>query len=66
MDKIVFKCKNCGSPDIRRNCDALWDIEKQEWVICDWFDTYDCFGCGGECDVTEELVPESAEVEDPK
>ena len=54
--RIKLKCCVCGSEDIRRNCDAEWDIHRQRWEICAMFDTFSCEACGGECDIVEEEI----------
>lgn len=54
--KVKIKCETCGSENVRRNCDAQWNVEAQKWEICAEFDHFDCDDCGGECNVIEEEI----------
>jgi len=44
---IVFVCDECGSDRVMCHATALWDVEKQKWVLerlNDDFDDY-CYAC---------------------
>jgi hypothetical protein len=48
MEKPV--CSECGSDDIKTDAYAIWDAEKQDWVLDTAFEKPSvCEKCGGEC-----------------
>jgi len=53
MEKVKIVCSECGSENVRRNCDAMWSVEYQMWEIVSMFDHCDCDDCGGECNIEE-------------
>lgn len=51
---IKYVCFKCGSDDIRRNADVIWNWEAQEWEIAAIFDKpITCERCGEETTLTE-------------
>lgn len=62
MAKITKHCKKCGTDHIVFDANAVWDVEKQEMVLDDTYNTHECFCC--ECDdvahVVEKEVPDEA------
>lgn len=63
--KIKMVCSHCGSTDVRKDADAIWNVEKQEWELVAVYDNTTCEDCGGECsllevEVEEEIVEEKA------
>ena len=50
---VKMVCAHCGSTDLRRNSDLIWNIIEQKWEIMDVFDNTDCEDCGGECSVKQ-------------
>jgi hypothetical protein len=58
MPKIKIVCSHCGSDDVRRDADAVWSNEAQEWELCAVYDQGTCEQCGGEASLDEvELTP---------
>jgi hypothetical protein len=58
MPKIKIVCSHCGSDDVRRDADAVWSNEAQEWELCAVYDHGTCEQCGGEASLDEvELTP---------
>ncbi|MFA7219037.1 MAG: hypothetical protein WC119_00730 [Synergistaceae bacterium] len=54
--KIKMICSKCGSADVRKDADAIWNIEKQEWELVVVYDNSTCEDCGGECSLFEEEI----------
>lgn len=44
-------CAACKSDEIRKDAYAVWDVEKQEWVLHSVYDSTICECCGTECTV---------------
>ncbi len=51
MKKMI--CATCGSENVRRDADAVWNVEKQEWELCAVYDNATCEKCGGETRLIE-------------
>ena len=51
MKKRTVVCVKCGSDDVRLDAFAMWDKEKQEWVLDSVYDTSWCNSCGSEHDL---------------
>jgi DNA-directed RNA polymerase subunit RPC12/RpoP len=52
-DKIEIVCSVCGSYDVRRDADATWNVEKQEWELIAVYDNATCEHCGKETTLQE-------------
>lgn len=46
--KIHICCKHCGSKDVRRDADAAWNEETQQWELVTVYDNATCEKCGKE------------------
>ena len=46
-------CAKCGSEDVRRDADARWNVELQQWELCAVYDNATCEECGGETRLLE-------------
>ena len=46
-------CAKCGSEDVRRDADAVWNVELQQWELCAVYDNATCEDCGGETRLVE-------------
>ena len=46
-------CSTCGSDDVRRDADAAWNVDRQEWELCTVYDNASCEKCGGETRLME-------------
>jgi hypothetical protein len=51
--KVRIVCKYCGSERIRKDADAVWDVNKQKWVLCAVYDNQICEDCGSETSTVE-------------
>lgn len=51
--RVKVVCKTCGGDQIYKDAMAMWDIEKQDWVLQTVYDHTDCADCDGECQVVE-------------
>ena len=47
--KYNYVCDECGSTNILRDAWAEWNVEKQDWVLSEYFDNTECGDCGGPC-----------------
>jgi DNA-directed RNA polymerase subunit RPC12/RpoP len=56
MKRITYKCKHCGSHDVRRDADAVWNEITQEWELVSVYDNATCEDCGGETSLEEEGI----------
>jgi len=54
--KIKIVCSECGSDDVRRDANASWNIEKQEWELCAVYDNGTCEACGEERTLDEQEI----------
>jgi len=50
---IEVYCEHCGSTDVRRDADAAWNVEAQEWELVTVYDNATCEECGGETSLGE-------------
>lgn len=55
MLKNKMICGTCGGENVRRDADAVWDVESQEWVLNAVYDNATCEDC--ETDVSISEVP---------
>ena len=56
---IEIVCKFCGGTNVMRDAWAVWDRDKQDWVLGSVFDAAQCDDCDGETSLIEvPLVPE--------
>jgi hypothetical protein len=51
--KYDYYCATCGSRNVRRNADVVWNIGSQCWEIVAIYDSADCEDCGGETSLKE-------------
>lgn len=52
--KIDIVCARCGSKEVRRDADAVWNVETQQWELCNVYDKPStCEQCGGETSLKE-------------
>ena len=58
MPKIKMVCSKCGSDDVRRDADACWNAERQEWELCAVYDNATCEKCKGETSLEEIEIKE--------
>lgn len=56
--KIQMVCKKCGSTDVRRDADALWSVERQQWELVGLYDAAFCESCQDTTNLTEVEIPE--------
>jgi DnaJ-class molecular chaperone len=52
---ITMICAVCGSDDVRRDADASWNPELQQWDLCAVYDNATCEQCRGETRIVERL-----------
>lgn len=38
-------CSHCGSPNVRADAYASWDLTTHEWVLENTYETYFCADC---------------------
>ena len=50
---VRIKCTECEGENVRRDADAEWDVEAQEWVLVAVYDSATCDDCGRETTLTE-------------
>jgi hypothetical protein len=52
--RIKIVCSHCGSDDVRRDADAVWNVDTQEWELNALYDKGAvCEQCGGETSLKE-------------
>lgn len=51
--QVTIVCQTCGSDDVRRDADATWSVDAQEWELNTVFDHGDCEKCGQEATLVE-------------
>ena len=51
--KIKKVCSDCGSTDVKLDAWAIWDYEKQEWILDDVFPNSWCEACEGSCTIND-------------
>ena len=54
--KIKIRCKYCGSEYVKRDADAMWNVDTQEWELVSVYDNATCEDCGGETSLIEEEI----------
>jgi hypothetical protein len=49
MTDVPYKyvCRNCGSENVNACATAVWSVQRQEWIVTDWYDGY-CNDCEDE------------------
>lgn len=61
MEKIIQKidicCNHCGSRNVRRDAEAAWNLDSQEWELSTVFDSATCHDCGGKTSLREIPLP---------
>jgi len=50
MTKVRMVCTKCGSTEVRRNAEAVWNYDTQDWEMVVVFDYTTCENCG-ECSI---------------
>lgn len=61
--KIVCVCATCGSKRITSDASAVWDVEKQDWILSDVCQGTFCEDCEDECRVEERELTLAEEYE---
>lgn len=51
-------CNACGSTAVKRDAWAVWDKEKQDWILDQVFDEAFCEDCEKETSLYEEEIME--------
>ncbi|MEO1139398.1 MAG: hypothetical protein AAFW87_08070 [Pseudomonadota bacterium] len=51
--RIHFLCAGCGSPDIRADAYADWEVKAGAWVLHSVYDEKSCEKCGSSCSLIE-------------
>jgi hypothetical protein len=46
--KIEIVCEKCGSKNVRRDSDSVWNVETQQWESVALYDSSNCEDCGAE------------------
>lgn len=57
-DAVEQVCKACGSDDVKLDAWAVWDIDKQDWVLGYTFDDSFCESCEGETTIIDRQLTE--------
>jgi hypothetical protein len=55
--RIDIVCRDCGGNNVCRDAWAVWDIDKQDWVLGAVFDDGHCDDCEGEARLEEVELP---------
>ncbi len=50
------RCRSCGSTEILRDAYAIWDVDRQEWVLNSCYDLYRCENCEEESKRVDWLI----------
>ena len=50
---IDIVCRDCGGRNIRRDAWAVWDRDRQAWVLREIFNYGHCEDCDGESRISE-------------
>ena len=50
---VAIVCERCGSADVRRDADAVWNKVTQEWELCAVYDGATCEVCEGQTRLVE-------------
>lgn len=53
MDRITYKCDECGSTNIRHDAWSVWNEAEQQFELDNTFDYTFCVDCDGECKAIE-------------
>jgi len=53
ISRIHFLCVGCGSPDVRADAYAEWDVVAGAWVLHSVYDEKTCEKCGSSCSLIE-------------
>lgn len=56
MARIEMICRNCKSDQVSMDATAVWDVDKQDWVLSGIMDTAYCDICD-ETQLEELLLP---------
>lgn len=57
MNKVKKVCKHCGSSDVSKDAYAVWDEDKQEWVLDIFHDSNGyCEECNGETTIVDKEI----------
>ena len=59
MTRFKWTCDTCGSEDLVSDAVAVWDKEKQEWVMQDVCEFTYCGECEEECRCSEEEIEDT-------
>ena len=51
--RIHFLCAGCGSPDVRADAYAAWDVDSGLWVMHSVYDDKSCEKCCSSCSLIE-------------
>lgn len=51
--KLVMCCKACGSTNVRRDADVMWNVSAQCWELAGIQDNATCNDCGGQTTIIE-------------
>lgn len=54
-----MRCSVCKSENVRRDADAAWHAEVQEWGLVAVYDNAVCEECGGETRIEEFEIEDS-------
>ena len=54
--KLVMYCKTCGSTNVRRDADVVWNVSAQCWELAGIQDNATCDDCDGETTIVEKLA----------
>ena len=52
-ERLHFLCAGCGSPDVRADAHAEWDVTAGQWVLHSVYDDKSCEKCGSNCSLIE-------------
>lgn len=58
MKRFDMHCNACDSTAVTQDAWAVWDENKQDWVLVDYYDTYYCIDCEQVTDIYEEEIKE--------
>lgn len=55
--KVRMVCSHCGGDRVRRDADATWNADSQQWELAGVYDKGStCDDCGGECRIVEQAI----------
>lgn len=60
---IRVVCRACGGEHVRRDADAIWNVEKQQWELGEVYYNATCDDCGGETSLAGVRIETGKEVE---